>query len=618
MMVAALVLTSCAKEVTPTEEGAVTPGEEAVTPEVPAVNPSEAALPSYTEWEEAAAGTTTEVVGIETEMPKYGGWVNLITNTVSTGWDEALTRINWCWSALVSNENLLTGDWAKGPAGTNEADFVPSVLTLPYLTMGQLAEKWDLIGDNTIMVYVRQGVHWALNPKFEASQLVGGREFTADDVIATWERFWASPVNYLATNVPKATCIVSCEALDKYTIKIVYQPGKRGMGWQMMLEYDRMWPHEVWEKYGNFNDWKRSVGTGPFMLDDYVDGAYATMIRNPDYYGRDPVGPGKGNQLPYLDGFKFLFIVDASTRLAALRTGQADFVVDVPWEDSLGLIKTNPELKYKNYLGAGIGLAFRMDKPEQPWADIRVRQALTLAIDRPAIARDYYGGYAELLDGPVKKCRDFGSAYIPLDQLPASTQELFTYQPAKARQLLADAGYAKGFSCEIPLWLPEQVDMFSIVKKYWADVGVDLKLQTIEYGASRAIYNNKTWAQLWPAGHVGGWPYDLLPLYWGLGTTPAVSNTCMLKDPQLEHQYDLMNTAYHDYNERNRLMAEITPYILDNCWIINMPSPYSYEFWTPWIKNFHGEYCPGNIQHYRFVDFIWLDQDLKEEMTGKR
>jgi pyruvate/oxaloacetate carboxyltransferase len=60
---------------------------------------------------------------------------------------------------------------------------------------------------------------------------------------------------------------------------------------------------EVVEKYGSGADWRNSVGTGPFMLTDLVASSSATLVRNPNYWDKDPVGPGKGNQLPYLDGY---------------------------------------------------------------------------------------------------------------------------------------------------------------------------------------------------------------------------------------------------------------------------------------------------------------------------
>ena len=79
---------------------------------------------------------------------------------------------------------------------------------------------------------------------------------------------------------------------------------------------------EVIQKYGNQLNWRNSVGTGPFVLTDFVSGSQATLTRNSSYWDKDPVGPGKGNQLPYIDGIKMLVLPDPSTRLTAMRTGK--------------------------------------------------------------------------------------------------------------------------------------------------------------------------------------------------------------------------------------------------------------------------------------------------------
>jgi len=110
--------------------------------------------------------------------------------------------------------------------------------------------------------------------------------------------------------------------------------------------------HEVVDKYGNMADWHNACGTGPFMLTDYVSGASATFVKNPNYWGTDPLHPE--NKLPYLDGVKVLFIQDNQTRLTAMRIGKIDFLGGfaedgVQLDDALNLMKTNPNLVYKSY-----------------------------------------------------------------------------------------------------------------------------------------------------------------------------------------------------------------------------------------------------------------------------
>ena len=81
------------------------------------------------------------------------------------------------------------------------------------------------------------------------------------------------------------------------------------------------------------------------MMADYVPGNAGTVKRNPNYYGTNPIGPGKGDQLPYLDKIKYIIMTDLSTRLAAFRTGKLDQLSPFTIEDRAQMIKSNPELK---------------------------------------------------------------------------------------------------------------------------------------------------------------------------------------------------------------------------------------------------------------------------------
>ncbi len=77
-------------------------------------------------------------------------------------------------------------------------------------------------------------------------------------------------------------------------------------------------------------DWRNSVGTGPFMLTDFVSNSKATFVRNPNYWMKNPCGPGEGDQLPYVDGVKLLIIPDPATAVSAFRTGKLDLLSGLP------------------------------------------------------------------------------------------------------------------------------------------------------------------------------------------------------------------------------------------------------------------------------------------------
>ena len=188
-------------------------------------------------------------------------------------------------------------------------------------------------------------------------------------------------------------------------------------------------------------DWRNMVGTGPFLLTRFVEGSSSTYERNPNYWDHDLIG-GRPYAIPYVDRVIYRTIKDAATQQTALRTAKIDILEVVPWLAVDYLKETTPELQWTRYLGSvGEFIALRVDR--KPFDDVRVRRALNMAIDKREIVEHYYGGNAELFGYPMHP--DFKGYYQPLQAMPPSVKELFTYDPVKAKRLLAEAGYPNGF-----------------------------------------------------------------------------------------------------------------------------------------------------------------------------
>ncbi len=265
------------------------------------------------------------------QAPKYGGILRLSLPTdLTQGWDSVVLS-----SAVpnavygITNEPIWWGDWTKGPAGgygTSDTDWGGHFDLWPLMD-GRSAEKWswkaNADGTGTVVYTVRQGVKFALNPNSPASVLVNGRQMTADDVLFSLKQLCTDPRAYIAKanpelNAAKFTKTGPWEVTVNLPVNaLVTAIARMGM-------YGRVEPPEVVQKYGSLSDWHNNVGTGPFMLTDFVSGSVATLKRNPNYYLKDPIGPGKGNQLPYIDELRYLIIPDGSTREAAMRTGKID------------------------------------------------------------------------------------------------------------------------------------------------------------------------------------------------------------------------------------------------------------------------------------------------------
>ncbi|MBI4188823.1 MAG: ABC transporter substrate-binding protein [Chloroflexi bacterium] len=517
----------------------------------------------------------------------------------------------------LSLESLWGGDWTKGPAGTNEAGFFAYIGQLTYFGP-RLATSYEIPDDKTLIFHIRKGVHYALDTNNEASRLVNGREFTAEDAASSLNAWYFDPEGIWQTRVVPEERPFSIEALDKYTVRINARPGTLSSVIYYASDFSAIFPPEVYQKYNKMRDWKASVGTGPFTIKDYVDGSVATYVRNPNYWDKDPIGPGKGNQLPYLDGVKFLIITDPSTRMSALRTGKVDGLIGEPpakaglsWDDAQLMVKTNPALKYVRYLtGAGRGITLRVDKPDLPWYNKRVRQALTMAIDYKTIIRDYFKGNAELV-WPLAPYPEFLPMYTPMAQQNDVVRDMFTYQPEKAKKILAEEGYPNGFKIEMLTTAP-MVDELSILKEYLAKIDVQVDIQVRE---SAVFTSTVEGANHKHAVYGGGAGFTSAP--WAFHPT---NPTDVLNYARINDQY--ANKVYLDTRQDYMLnesklwpmMKGFFQYVLEQAWVIPFPGPYVYHVWWPWLKNYHGEDYLGISNRNYWTKYVWIDQDLKKSM----
>jgi len=551
-------------------------------------------------------------------QPTYGGELRVVLDSEIIAFDLCTQRGNGQTVALT-NEMTAGGDWAQGPAGTNQVDFLASGYSGISSLRGLLAETWEFPEIGTVVFHIRKGVYWQDIPNSDASALMGGRQFTADDLIFNLTRYRDDPKSTKPASQPGVYKEMTVEKLDEWMVK-VRSPIDPWTGFVFhCLGYAPHYAPEVIQKYGDASDWRNAVGTGPFMLTDYVKSASATLLKNPKYWDTDPVGPGKGNQLPYVDSVKLLIITDASTRMAAIRTAKADWVTNVLLEDAKSLQGTTPELKYLRRLTDRPWLiCMQTAKTDLPFSNVKVRQALTMAIDFNAIKDDYFLGEAQILNFPQGPHKGLEQTFIPLDQLPASARALYEYTVDRAKQLLSEAGYAQGFTAKITTRsVPGQIDYLSLIKDMWAKIGVTLEIDPRDSGAFTGLvktYDQMLFDQTFPTTNT----YADLTCFRG-ETYPSRSN---VEDAHVREVYAEMKKNYLVNQPKvDELFKGLFPYLVEQAYYIEQPTPYVYSFWWPWIKNYHGEvninytgWDPGGIS---WTTFVWLDQDARKLKTGE-
>jgi len=397
----------------------------------------------------------TPLWGAEAGQPKRGGILR-VRGYDPPHFDHHLT-LNVKTSATLSFVHSTLVRYKVGP------EITPGTFTVePHL-----AERWEEPDDLTYVFHLRRGVKWHHKPP------LNGRELVADDVKFTFDRFLSEKGNILRDALEPVDRV---EVVDRYTVKFVL---KEPFVWlvHVLASPNAMWiiAPEVVEQFGDLKKPESAIGTGPFVLERYEPNVKTVFKRNPEYFLAGQ---------PYIDGVEWLVLEDESTGLAMYRTGQID-CGPAPWwsvrqADRESLQKSHPQLMYRDFLSivAG-GIYMRTDQP--PFNDVRVRRAISYAIDR----QDIIDGVYLKGEATPAMARGLIEWSLPVEQLGAGAQ-YYRHDPKAAKRLLAEVGYAKGFKTQLTATSGlgrDLVDAAQLVQRFLKDVGIEADLKIQEYGA---------------------------------------------------------------------------------------------------------------------------------------
>lgn len=326
-----------------------------------------------------------------------------------------------------------------------------------------LATTWRWVDDTTLEFDLRKGV------KFH-----NGEAFDADDVAYTLN-FVSKPENK-STTQQNVNWIASAEKVEQFKVRI-----KLKKPFPAALEYLAgpvvMYPNEYYARVGPKGMSEKPVGSGPYMVSEHQPGRLVRMKRNPDYF-KDSLKPQ-----PKIETLELRLVPDQNTQTAELMAGGLDWIFNVP-PDQAQQLKTVPALQVK--AGETMRVVFfhmaSDEKTPTPiFKDIRVRKAIIHAIDRQAMLKTVVGESARVIHTlcfPAQfGCTDEGAPR-------------YAYDPAKAKALLAEAGYPNGF--EIDLYAYRERPQTEAVIGYLRAVGIRANLRYMQYAAMRdAIREHK-------------------------------------------------------------------------------------------------------------------------------
>jgi len=561
-------------------------------------------------------GTTTTPPS--SQKPQYGGNIALLLG-MEPQWD--LLSLGHNWATLLSHNYIWDGDWSRGPAGgygTNEFKWVEST-NIPDINARHIAEKvtWAVDPDGksvTTTITVRPGIHYALYSSSEASRLSAGREVSTDDVLFCLDQFNTNPASQDYQLFPVTRDIKAVKA-GPDTITVTYPFDLFLPGTMRQLGLTVFYPPEVYNKYKSaFNDWHNDVGTGPYMITDYVSGSTITLKKNPSYWETNPVGPGKGDQVPYIDTVKFYILTDTSTQQAAMRTAKLDQMGGFTPEDTKLMSSQVPELKQiPAATWNQVPMYMRTDMA--PTSDVKVRRALMMATDFNAINNSLYGGLGQILSWPTWRTPEYADIYLGLDdpEMPADVKALYTYNPDGAKALLKDAGYPSGIKLTLTLSsASDVVDYYSIIKDQWSKAGITVTLDPKEPVALWGIWPSFTYKELAAVIYA---PNSTWPEQANYNNTANWVNAARVDDPTVNDGVKAAQVqAVTDFKGAMKVTKNLMKYLLAQAYAIPTPRYPQTNFWWPWVKNYDGETSVGYFAGFSWVKYVWIDQALKKQM----
>jgi peptide/nickel transport system substrate-binding protein len=511
------------------------------------------------------------------QQPKRGGVLRLAERE-APGLDPHLS-ISFLTHSYVSLAYSQLVRFPNGPEQKSPTDF--SILP-------DLAEKWTVSKDGKVYTF-----NLRKNVRFHNKPPVNGRELVAEDVKYSLERFMAKS-GFRDRFEP----VQAIDTVDRYTVRITLkEPYAPFLNHLANPSFCAILPKEVEDKFKDFNHPDAVIGTGPFVLKSYEKGVRVVFEKNPDYFLKG---------FPYLDGVTIDITPDAAARLAVLRAGKAELPHIWGWispEEARTLKQTNPEMSVTPYKVIGQGFIYlRTDQP--PFNDVRVRRAVSLAIDRKAWNDALLFGEGCVDSGPVPcAMTDWKLDASKLE--PAKARYLVGHDVAEAKKLLAEAGFAKGFTMPIYYWPGYVVpwrSYYELAAEDLGKIGISVELKPEEYGKyiSTTALGKYEKAAMGPStpftevdDFLSGRFYPELP-----------TNQSHVADAQLTKML-VAQRREMDPKKRKQIVDDIQRYLADKAYYIYVPQWPQYVAHPPYVKGFrhHDGYGLGmRLLH------TWLDK----------
>jgi len=502
--------------------------------------------------------------------PRYGGQISIPQESDPFDWDVSYTgRATPNDDAFLLGYNTLL-TFKTGP----DIPFTDTTL------QPGIAERWSVSPDARAFTFnLRKGI------KFQDVPPVNGRELTSADV--KWTLDYRLRSGEVADKkLPKGDGdfmfqgLEAVETPDPYTVVVKFKDRFAPYVNYAASYWNPIFPREVYEQDGHFKD--RLIGTGPYILDMAATqkGSRWVFKKNPNYFeeGR-----------PYLDEIRWLILPDQAAQLAAFQAKQLDMLEALrhaPYGDAM---RGSPQSVSYKYFGTNAQLLFTSQVNEGPLRDVRVRKAISLAVDRDEINKVISAGEA-LWAIPATTAGSYSEA---------ETRQLVRQSVEEAKRLLAEAGYASGVDLEWPVPRDESnanMTLYTLVQAQLKRAGINANLKLMDRSEQRAKRRRGDFDLDANNGGTGVLNADIDSLVYARYHSTASQNYSKFKDPELDKLLEALR-AEADPAKRKEVHRKVSLRILEMVWNVDLTYPPQWHVWQPHVKNNHPHFT--DVPSYR-------------------
>jgi ABC-type transport system substrate-binding protein len=490
------------------------------------------------------------------EQPRYGGTL----------------RIAWPGDPAFFDANQ--GPAQGAPAGWLMNNMYNSLLKLtppPELKIvPELAKSWEVLdGGKTYVFHLEAGVKFHDGTDFDAQVAKWNIDRILDPDVKAWVRPFYEEIDQV-------------EVVDQYTLRVRMKEPSGALP-RALAGYFQGIPMispTAFKKYGD--DWKRyPIGTGPFMMQEWIPGEHVLLVKNPHYFKQG---------LPYLDALDCRIMKDPLTATTALRAGEIDFIVRIPFQQ-VPILERSPGITLVTGPAMIPTVGF-LNLRVQPFNDLRARRAIGgYGIDRAEIARVAFQGRAHPLV----------SVLAPGVPDAIDLNEMYPYKPEEAKRLLKELGYDAKHPLRFTILISNQdatmADIAALIKNQMAKIGVEARITLLDDPAvvDRVLVRHdfdmvvSSWANLVDINQRS------VSFFKG-----RQSDYMGIDDPQLEDLVHQWRRALEP-EQRKAISAAMQRRLADQLEWINLTTYPYFEAYRQHVKNF-----PFYNQSYQFFDTTWL------------